>query len=100
MALGSSSKPKIGTSISNQKHVVPIYIDLGTTPNLLSISENFRELPYFALIDNSAEDTDSRYSYMTASPFLVLRFSDGHTTVETQGKTPRLIANPFEILRS
>ena len=100
MALGSSSKPKIGTSISNQKHVVPIYIDLGTTPNLLSISENFRELPYFALIDNSAEDTDSRYSYMTASPFLVLRFSDGQTTVETQGKTTRIIANPFETLRS
>lgn len=86
--------------MSHPNPVAPIYIDLGTTPNLVSISENFRDLPYFALLDNSAEDPDSRYSYMTASPFLVLRFKDGQTTVETKEKTTRLINNPFETLRS
>ena len=100
MALESSSEPKISTSMSHPNPVVPIYIDLGTTPNLVSVSENFRDLPYFALLDNSAEDPDSRYSYMTASPFLVLRFKDGQTTVETKEKTTRLINNPFDTLRS
>jgi len=60
----------------------------------------FSSLPYPALLDSSMpESPKSRFSYLTADPFLVIRSHGLVVEVQRDGRTEYLNGNPLEILK-
>ena len=85
---------------ATQLDALPLSYVFDSLPHPARLFPSFRDLPYPALLDGAMPGAaGSRYSYLTADPFLVMRSRGRRVEILSDGAVQELEGNPWDILQ-
>ena len=87
------------SSIPNTENSNTLIYDLGNSLNPIDLFEEFQDLPYPVLLDSSMEGAlNSRFSYLTADPFLVMSSKGNDIKLKSGSDVICMTGNPWDVL--
>ena len=87
------------SSIPNTESSNTLIYDLGNSLNPIDLFEEFQDLPYPVLLDSSMEGAQSsRFSYLTADPFLVMSSKGNDIKLKSGSDVICMTGNPWDVL--
>jgi len=87
------------SSIPNTENSNTLIYDLGNSLNPIDLFEEFQDLPYPVLLDSSMEGAQSsRFSYLTADPFLVMSSKGNDIKLKSGSDVICITGNPWDVL--
>ena len=85
---------------ATQLDALPLSYAFDSLPHPALLFPSFRDLPYPALLDGAMPGaTGSRYSYLTADPFLVVRSRGRRVDLIQNGAIQEMEGDPWQILQ-
>ena len=87
------------SSIPNTENSNTLIYDLGNSYCPIDLFEGFQDLPYPVLLDSSMEGaSSSRFSYITADPFLIMSSKGNDIELKSGSDVVRITGNPWDVL--